>query len=354
MSDFRVRTATEQVVDHLRNEFMRGTWGETLPGSLRLAEDLGVGHGTIDAALRMLEKEGLLVSNGVGRRRRIVPGHKGRAPTLRIAILPYDQSDEKLHYMVDLVHRLREAGHASNFTAKSLVDLKMDPRRIMRLVNKHKADAWVVGSGSREVLEWFARRPEPSFALLGRRRSITMAGSGPDKMEALQHLVRRLVELGHRRIVILAREERRKPRPAAFEQAFLDQLEAHGIPTGHYNLPEWEGTPESLEQRLDSIFAHTPPTALFIEEMPLFVAVLQYLASRGIVVPRDVSLVCDDPNPAFDWCRPSVAHIDWDDQPLVRRVTKWADRIARGIKDHRQSTIPARFVEGGTVGPARA
>lgn len=51
--------------------------------------------------------------------------------------------------------------------------------------------------------------------------------------------LRRLHELGHRRIVLLVREERRKPYPATFEQAFLDGLKELGITTGPYNLPDW-------------------------------------------------------------------------------------------------------------------
>lgn len=50
---------------------------------------------------------------------------------------------------------------------------------------------------------------------------------------------------------------------------FLDKLEALGIPTGPYNLPDWDDTPEGLNQRLDSLFPHSPPTALIVAEAPL-------------------------------------------------------------------------------------
>lgn len=323
-----------------------------MPGSGRLAEDLGVGHGTIDAALDLLEKEGLLVPQGVGRRRRIELSTGHAPPSLRIGILLYQGSDRQLHYMVDLVHELREDGHAANFSTKSLMDLKMDPKRVRRHIERNEADAWIVGSGSRTVLEWFARREFPAFALAGRRRGLRIAGGGPEKTTVQKELVRRLVDLGHRRIVILAREERRKPRPASFEQTFLDQLRDHGIATGPFNLPDWDERPGGFQRCLTSLFARTPPTALFVEEMPLFVAAMHHLASCGIAAPRDVSLICGEPDLAFERCLPSIARIHWDAKRLVRRIVKWADNVARGKEDRRQTSIRASFVDGGTIGPA--
>ncbi|MBK1855049.1 substrate-binding domain-containing protein [Verrucomicrobiaceae bacterium 5K15] len=352
MSEFQVITAAEQVATHLRNELARGAWVGVLPGSNRLAELLGVGHGTIDTALGILEKDGLIVPQGVGRRRRIVSGGKQNTPSLQIKILLYEKSDGSSHYIVDLFHRLHEAGHQAAFTEKSLLDMKMDTSRIKRHVKNTTADAWIVFGGSRSVLEWFAKRPEPVFALAGRRRSVEIAGCGPDKVMAQTAILKKLVGFGHRRIVILSREEHRVPRPGHFEQSFLEQMAAHGLPVGQYNLPNWSNDPGGLQDCLDSLFATTPPTAMFIEEMPIFVAASQHLAQRGISAPRNISMVCGDPNPAFDWCRPTVAHIKWDPRLLVRRIVKWVNNVAQGKQDLSQNSIRSVFVDGGTIGPA--
>jgi DNA-binding LacI/PurR family transcriptional regulator/biotin operon repressor len=352
MDEFRVFSASEQVAEFLRQRLRRGVWSETMPGGERLSRELGVGRMTIEAALAQLEQEGWLVPQGVGRRRKITVRDDDATPALRIRLLNYQQSDELSYYIVDLLHRLRMAGHEAEIVSRSLLDLKLDPVQVQRLVEGTRADAWVIGSGSRLILEWFAGQEKPAFALFGRRHHLRIAGGGPDKFEAQRQLVQRLVELGHRRIVILARKDRREPHPAAFEQAFLDRLRDHGISTGLYNLPDWDESPGGLQQQLDSLFAHTPPTALFIEEMPLFIAAQQHLAIRGFLAPRDVSLICDDPDPAFSWCQPSISHIHWDARPLVRRILKWSDNVARGKDDRRQTSIKAEFVEGGTIGPA--
>jgi DNA-binding LacI/PurR family transcriptional regulator len=267
-------------------------------------------------------------------------------------ILAYEPSDRKTGYLVELLHRLQAAGHVAGLATKTMRELGMNLTRIARFVEKTEADAWVVVTGSREVLEWFAARPVPAFALFGRSMQVGMASTAPKKSHALFELVDRLVALRHRRIVMLVREERRKPGPGFLERLFLDHLEAHRIPTRAYNLPDWGDTPEEFERMLDSLYRLTPPTALILDEPALFFAATQHLAGVGIAAASGVSMACCDWDPAFEWCRPSVAHIAWDSDPVVNRVVNWANHVSHGKEDWRKTWCKARFVDGGTIGPA--
>ena len=184
-------------------------------------------------------------------------------------------------------------------------------------------------------------------------QGLPIAGTKPDKLPAFAAATRQLLGFGHRRIILLARQERRLPTPGRSERAFLEELEAHGIQTSHpYNLPDWEESSEGFHRILDSLFGTTPPTALIIEEVSLFFAAQQFLLHRGLRVPEDVSLVCTDGDPHFSWCKPSIAHIHWDSAPVVRRIVRWAANVSRGNDDRRQTYTKAEFIEGGTVGPA--
>jgi DNA-binding LacI/PurR family transcriptional regulator len=165
-------------------------------------------------------------------------------------------------------------------------------------------------------------------------------------------ITRQLIELGHRRIVFLTRRALRIPQLAPLLKVFLDELEAHGISTGTYNLPDWEEDLDGFHRLLNSLFQHTPPTALIVDESIFLVATMQFLQNRRLQVPEDVSLICTDGDPHFTWCRPSIAHIQWDTAPVVRRALRWADNVARGKQDRRQKVVTAKFLEGGTVGPA--
>lgn len=353
MSQFRVLTASEQVAAHLRSELSRGTWIGVMPGEDRLMARLSVGRNTVKAALRQLEEEGLLVGKGAGHQRRIVlPEGEPEARPLRVRILLYESVDRGVPYYVELLGRLQEAGFAANFARKSLHDLGMKADRVARFVAQTPVDAWVVGSGSREVLEWFANQPIPAIAMFGRFSGLPIAAAAARKIPALTSAVRHLVELGHHRIVILSREERRKPQPGPIEQAFLDGLAAHGIPSGSYNLPDWDEHPAGLQAGLESLFQLTPPSALIIDEPAFYISVQQFLARQRILVPEQVSLLCTDPDPVFTWSVPTISHIAWDYRPIVQRVLRWADNVARGKDDRHQSWFKAKFVEGGTIGSA--
>lgn len=354
MDTLHVLTASEQVARYLREELRRGTWRETMPGEDRLVAQLGVGRDTIKMALRSLEEEGLLVGQGVGRRRKIVLPEDHAPPGLQVAILMFDVQSQGHDYIIDLRHRLELAGHFPFFTDKSLDELGRDTDRVARYVAKTKADAWIIGAGSRGILEWFAEQEAPAFALFGRMSELALAGLKPDHAPPTAEATRRLIALGHRRISCIVRREIREPIPARSERAYLDELEAAGIKTGAFNLPDWEESREGLKHLLDSLFGGlTPPTALILDEAFQFHASYHHLSQKGLKIPQDVSLICSHSDPTFNWCDPSVAHIRWDSGPVVRRIVRWVNNVARGKNDRRQSLTKAEFVEGGTVGPAK-
>lgn len=350
MKILRVLGAAEQVAEHLRNELFRGSWVGHMPGSDGLSKALGVGHNTIEAALAILEKEGLLVPQGTGRRRMIALPADAAAPALRIAFLEYDPPARKEGIIVDTLHSLADHGHSVHFTDKTLVELDMNVRRIARMVAKTEADAWIVGAGPRKVLEWFAAEKPRVFSIFGAPHDLPVAAVVPDQMAVLTGF-RRLLGLGHRRIVFLVFRGRRRQNPGPLWRTVFEELESHGIKTGPYTMPEWEDTPQGFQRLLESLFAHTPPTALVVEEPPHFFAALQYCGKRGIRVPGDISLVCLQESPEFAYCEPSVAHCRWDRGSVVRRIVRWADKVARGKEDRRLSVTKAEFAEGGTIAP---
>lgn len=353
MANQAFSTFTDQVTEKLRQGMAEGRWKETLPGRKRLAEELGCSSWTVEEALQRLTREGLLVSPGAGARRRIVFSEvMARPRALRVMVLLYEESDRKESYMLDLLNRLQNTGHEAFFAEKTMCALGMDVKRISRMVEKTDADAWVVLAGPKGVLEWFAEQETPAFALFGRNSQARLASVSLQKSVPMLELAERLVDHGHHRIVILAREERRKPTIGFLERLFLDRLKELGVATGAYNLPDWGDSPAELRKLIDSLFKYTPPTALIMEQPSLCVAVLQHLSRLKLSTPDDVSLACDDMSDEFAWCDPPITHIAWEARPVINRVVKWADNISRGKNLRRKHISKVRLVPGGTIGPA--
>ena len=351
MKSFTPLSAVDQLAAHLRGAIARGELGDSMPGIRRLASTLGVSSNTVTAALERLESEDFLEPQGHGRRSRIVLPEGFVRPAFRVTLLLYERDDLQLSYVAEIQQRLTEEGYVVNVADQTLVGLGMNVRRIARMAKQTKTDAWVIVSATQEVLEWFVTHSVPAFALFGRYRGLPLAGIAPGKEAAFRTAVRRLVELGHRRIVLLLPDHGWKPTLGLLQRETLDELESHGIQTGHYNLPDWEQTPEGLRRCLDSLFRVSPPTALFLDRACEYIATHQHLARQGILTPRDVSLICTDDDVAFEWCEPSVSCVSWDSRPWVRRIVRWVAKVANGKDDRRQSYSKAKFVERDSIGP---
>jgi DNA-binding LacI/PurR family transcriptional regulator len=354
---FQILSPSEQLAAHLREELRRCRWTGTMPGQAKLVAELGVGTETVRNALVQLEEEGLLVSQGKRRRRRIVLPGEPPVAGLRVRLLPHDRENSIAPYVLDFVRLAEEAGHRVEIQSKTLQDLKNDPDLVARHVKDNPADAWVVLAALGGVLKWFASQPTPAFALFGRISGIDIASVNVRPFDAIRRLLDRLMDHGHRRIVWIVRRDRREPEPAALEQFFLDHLTKRGIPTGRaYHLPEWTETPEGLEEALGKLFELTPPTALIVTEPQLFLAVQNSVVRRGFKVPADISLVCMDVfegDPSLAWMTPRVSHYRWRWRSVSRRLMRWLDNVARGRVDRRQVRLDADCIEGETIGPVK-
>ena len=347
----------EQVAASLREGILHGRWCDSFPGENQLAVDLDVSRNTVRRALQVLENEGILVRRGNGCSRKITVAGTAIAlqRPLRVAVLRNEPSvmdkSQTALLLVDIRHSLEAAGYHVFDCDKAQTELKHKLPLMTRQLVAADADAWVIEAGSRPLLEWCAAQETPCLALYGRTAGLSLARTGPDTVLAYAAATRKLIELGHRRIVSIVREGFRKPTPGCCESAFLDELNANGIPTGNYNLPDWEETPEGFSRMMESLFKTTPPTAIIIDEICWFSAALAFLVHRGIRVPEQVSLVSGDCDPLLDMCHPGFAHMRWDNRLIVRRIVRWADAVSKGKADRKAINIPAEFIPGGSIGP---
>lgn len=362
MKSFQRFSLVDQTAEHLRGRVRSGLWSGKVPGVVRLCADLNVSQGTIRAALRKLEGEGLLSPGGHCRSRRVaMPVEDGRSrKTMSVGILLHDARPKgypkawPLHLepmMLEIQRALEAAGHQVFFGAKSQVDLGHNVSRIRQQLAKTPADAWIVAAGSRTLLEWFAGQPIPSMALFGRADGLPLARTGPDMVPAVLDATRQLIAFGHQRIVLVARSPRRKPMPGNVERVFLDELHAHGIAATDWNLPDWEESPEGFAELLENLFRTSPPTAMIIDETSRYIAALQFLSRIRMVVPEQISLVSADYDNALAWCHPTISHINFNMAPVVRRIVRWVAAVQRGREDRQQINYPATFVAGGSTGP---
>ena len=125
-----------------------------MPGGEKLARELGVGANTVEAALKLLEKEGWLVNQGRRRGRRIELKETTSVKSkMQIIILLGDDSDRHKTFILELLNALNDAGYVASLASKTLEDLGGKVARIARFVDQAAADAWVVFAGTQEIQE---------------------------------------------------------------------------------------------------------------------------------------------------------------------------------------------------------
>ena len=127
----------------------------------------------MEAALRGLEKEGLLQSAGPGRRREVALTNREGTQTrvLRIGVLLSDPLEtinlNSQMLVLGMIRRIENTGHVCFIAERSVRELGGKAQRISSLVEGAKADAWVIYSPHRNLLEWFSRQSTPVLAIGG-------------------------------------------------------------------------------------------------------------------------------------------------------------------------------------------
>ena len=356
MPSVRRLSLAEQTATQLRADLLSGRWGGQLPGVLRLAQESGVSRQTLRAALHLLEAEGLLASDGHGRSRRVAaPLQSTATRQLRIGFLLRerlaDEDPDQQTLILEILRAMEAQGHTGFIARKSLKELKDHLPRILRQMQETQADGWIVLSGSPELLRWCSTSPVPCLALGGACLGLPLASVGSLSLPAYLKAVDHLIELGHRRIVLLTPRHWHRP-SNQFVRQFQAALARHGIAPSDYNAPHWEESPQGMEALLTEMFRMTPPTAFLLLKSKWSVGLLSFLARRGLRVPEDVSVISWSCDSQLAWHCPPRSHFSRNQNLLVRRISRWAAALAKGRPDREALTIPVTFVPGHTVAPA--
>lgn len=326
-----------------------------LPGVVRLAAELEVSKDAVRAALRRLEEEGAIQSGGNGRRRTLsgsrAPQRRSGEP-LRVGILLsrplLSENGASQRMLLQLRHDIEASGHAAFFAPLTQTCLGHKLPRIARLVQEVKADAWVVVDAPEELMRWLSGQSFPSIALGGRYCDVPLARVAMDLTQGFLVAVRALRKLGHRRIVIVVPRVWRQPVPGRLVQAVLEEL---GSGNSDYHAPDWEPGAAGFQRLLQTLFRVTPPTAMIVLEPAEAVAVISFLAQRGLRVPRDLSLVCRHRDASLELCRPEIAHLGSNEDHLVRDVIHWVNAAARGAPHQRRIVRQPEFFPCQSLAP---
>jgi LacI family transcriptional regulator len=251
--------------------------------------------------------------------------------------------------------RLRGAGYSMLLT-NSEGQPRLDAEHL-RLFLRRRVDGLLLSLAAEDDDETLAalRGLETPAVLLDRELP---AGIGAarvlfDHRKGMREAVDHLLELGHRRIALIAgapvrpTAERRAGLAAAFEARALEP--GYEVLGGMFSPEHGERAMRSLLERPD------PPTAVIVGGNQLLAGVLRVLGERGVRLGAELSLVsCDDVDLTQVY-QPRIAVIARDNRRMGEEA---AELLLRAIDDDGQGgaelVLPTTYTPRESCGPAPA
>lgn len=173
--------------------------------------------------------------------------------------------------------------------------------------------------------------------------------SYPSSRRAIEHLI----GLGHRRIGLVVHNVSDTDH-ADRRRAYDDALYCAGIPVDPGLVMELSAGISAGEQALDSMTGMpNPATAIFATNPMTALGIMRRAQERGLVVPRDLSVVGVDDSDVRMHVWPRLTAVTQDASALGLEAALWLTRsITKGIAgDSCRRTIPTSFEVNGTTAP---
>lgn len=348
-----------EVVRILQDGIRESRWVDYLPGERRLASQLNVSRRTLQSALRVIEREGL-VRVWQGSRRRIV----GRPPHGRPSVCPpvigllaamVGRQRHPTHVM-RLTERLRDLAHELGLRLQVHPPrdlLKPNPEdRLESLVRENGARCWVLAAMPRAVQQWFDQRTLPAVVSGSRFDEIGLPAVSRDMRAQCRHAVGVFARHGHRRVAFLM-YERKAAGDVLSERGFLEGCAAVGIEPAHALVIDHDGSIPDIKCKVDRLMSlETRPTALLTMDPNYTITITTHLMNSGYRIPGDVSVICRDENEPQHHIVPAITCYDACSEPIITRVCRLVSSIVQtGYAPPRWVRLMPELYMGESVGP---
>ena len=219
------------------------------------------------------------------------------------------------------------------------------------------ADALVLcGIGQRpSLLARLRARAVPAVHVMSWPPPPGMACVGYDNAQAMRQVVRYLLDLGHRRIAMLAGITRDNDRAAARLAGVRDALAAAGIAMPPQRVVERRYAIAEAREGLQRLLqASPPPTAVVCGNDVLAFGALLEAQRLGVDVPRQLSIVGFDDLDLASQVHPALTTVHVPAEDMWRRAADLALALLRGEPPPPASEIEVSLVVRGSTGPAPA
>ena len=244
-----------------------------------------------------------------------------------------------------LQRRLSEAG-LQLLIATCDYDTDAEMRQAVNLVSRGADALAFCGTGQRpELLEFLRQRSLPCVHVMSLPTDDAMTVVGFDNALAMAQVVRYLLDLGHRRIAMLAGTTRENDRARARVQGVRNALQAAGLDLPPQRLVERRyGIAEARDGFSELMTPRVKPTAIVCGNDVLAFGALLEAQHAGISVPQSLSITGFDDLELAHHVQPALTTVR---VPTLEMWRTAADRLIAAL--HGEAVPRATLIEVSLV-----
>ena len=347
-----------QLADAVRADIFRARWPEWIPSERELSRTLRVSRNTCRAAQRLLCRENLIEPvKGIGMRIKgevvqkarlvqdqhrsvgiIIPSPIGRLrPSLSLLI------DELREQFFD--QGIRISLHAS------AAFYQPNPRYALeKLVENNPHACWLIFTSGRVLQEWFEDHAVPCLIIGSTYPGIHLPSLDRDMHAIGRHAAGILIGAGHRHLVLLNRSARAAG-DIESERGFLDGVRGSRHPGIRASVLYHDDSRISISQIVSMLVAaKEPPTGMIVANSYAYLTVAGTLASCGLRVPQDISIIARENDSFLEYVHPEPARYVTSFAHAAKKViTLIHPMLAGGPASLKPARLMPQFVPGGSV-----
>jgi len=177
----------------------------------------------------------------------------------------------------------------------------------------------------------------------------------PDDYTGALWMTRYLIELGHKRIGVIAGPVNHNRAPLARKRGYSDALKEAGIALDEALITPGDYRPESGSAGAGYLMNQpNPPTAIFAFNDRMALGAIHWLINNQYSIPEDISVAGFDNIPAANQSNPPITTIGYSSRDIGRRGARMlfqAINNEAGIP--KEIVLPVEFIPRSSTGPLK-
>ena len=252
-----------------------------------------------------------------------------------------------------LQRRFDEAGYQL-LIATNDYDPQTEQRQAIHLLTRGADGLVLCGCGQRAtLLQRLSSRGVPCVHVMTWPVPGGLVGVGFDNARAMTQAVRYLLDLGHRRIAMLAGVTRDNDRAAARVRGVRQALADAGLPLTPERFVERRYSIAAARDGLRQLLAvDKPPSAVVCGNDVLAFGALLEAQRLGVAVPQQLSIVGFDDLELASHLQPALTTVHVPAEAMWRQAADRVIAALRGEDVPRETEIEVGLVVRGSTGPA--